>query len=62
MTIGLAFLAMILGLWSLGGWLGYQQRMKRRPRFEGLYRAPCPDVHHVRGSYIAHDSRPLEFC
>lgn len=62
MTIGFAFLALILGLWSLAGWMGYAQRIKHPPRYEGKYRTPCLDVHHVGGSYRLRESRPLEFC
>lgn len=60
-TIELAFPAMILAMWSLGGWLAYRQNRTHRPRYQGRYRTPCLDVanHQDRG---VHSSRPLEFC
>lgn len=62
MTIGMAFLALILGLWSVGGWMGYQERAKHPPRFEGHYRTPCLDVHGPHEGYGSHESRRLQLC
>ena len=61
MTIEVAFLVLILALYSLGGWLSYRQSMNHRPRYQGRYRTPCLDISNHRGDRIR-SSRPLEFC
>jgi hypothetical protein len=61
MTIELAFLAVILALYALGGWLGHQEVKEHRPRYQERHRTPCLDVANRQGR-SAHSSRPLEFC
>lgn len=61
MTIGLAFIAVILAMWFLGAWRSHLENMKHPPRYQGRYRTPCLDVAN-RGVRRVHSSRPLEFC
>lgn len=61
MTIGLASLAVLLALWSVGGWLSYRENMNHPPRHQGWYRTSCLYVPNHE-SYKADGLRPLEFC
>lgn len=61
MTIGLASLAVILALWSLGGWLSHRENMQHQPKHQGWYRTPCLDVSNHERPRVR-SSRPLEFC
>lgn len=61
MTIGLASLAMILAIWSVGRWLSYRENLNHKPRHQGWYRTPCLDISNHAGRKV-HSSRPVEFC
>lgn len=61
MTIGLASIAIILALWSLGAWLSHLENMKHPQRYQERYRTPCLDVAN-HGDHRVRSSRPLEFC